>query len=316
MERARRPVAYGAHDPLPLVFPEDRASIQLDLALVLEALNHQKIDTTMANTMNRLLHSCSLNLGKGPLVDAEAQDVVRRVILTPEGEEIAPPREVLEEGEAKPVHGVQCACRRCAEEHRGAEPEQHHRDCQCGLCEDSDQRSAVSDQRPIPGHTDVILSEVEEPAFLRPATIDGEPDEKSSSSVLNAERRSLNAAVKTASAKNLYEEQSKQTHKYSTLYQEIYGEYIEQHEAEYAAKAAAAMEAGIEPPPYEPFDPENIVTEASRKEKAWKEQIEKNKQIAGEIWVRRFGTPPPEPELTWNEKEDLRVAAMGAASGQ
>lgn len=42
MERARRPVAYGSNEPIEFVFPEDRAAIQLNLALVLEALNQRR----------------------------------------------------------------------------------------------------------------------------------------------------------------------------------------------------------------------------------------------------------------------------------
>jgi hypothetical protein len=315
MERVRRPVAYGAHDPLPLVFPEDRASIQLNLALVMEALNHRKIDTTMANTMNRLLHSCSLNLGrdrqgKGPLVDAEAQDVVRRVILTPAGEEIAPPREVLEEGEIL-VHGEKCPCRRCAEEHRGAEPEEHHRDCQCGLCGDSPSGQPLRVAAPD-GRGSMTGAPIETQLSSRPerSAVEGPAV---SHAATNPSVLSVSAvAKKTVSAAELCAEPRgpKSEEKPLGFFDYLYGDPIRKHEAQYAERVRAAREAGIDPPPHEPFNLDNIETEADREERAYQEEIEKNKQVAREIWVRRFGTPPPEPELSWNEKEDLRVAAM------
>jgi hypothetical protein len=123
------------------------------------------------------------------------------------------------------------------------------------------------------------------------------------------------AAKKTVPATKLYEQQ-KTEDKPAGFFDYLYGDPIRKHEAQYAERVRAAREAGIDPPIYEPFNLDNIETEADREERAYKEEIEKNKQAAREIWIRRFGTPPPEPELTWNEKEDLRVAAMKAAQQQ
>jgi hypothetical protein len=140
---ARRPAPYGVPQPLPFVLPEDRASIQLNYLLVLEALNDQKIDNRTANTMNRILRSCEMNLSKGPLIPSDHARTARRVILTPEGEEIGQPREGLEEGESTLIHRKECPCQRCAEEFREAAPEQHHANCKCGLCEEVGADSAV-----------------------------------------------------------------------------------------------------------------------------------------------------------------------------
>src|ERR1700758_2068547 len=96
----------GVYKPLPFLFPEDRSGIQV----------------------------CLSNLNKGPLAQADAENAVQRVILTPEGDEIAAPREKLEQDES-PIHYKDCPCQRCAEQFRGAPPEQHHADCLCGLCE-------------------------------------------------------------------------------------------------------------------------------------------------------------------------------------
>jgi hypothetical protein len=146
--------------------------------------------------MNRLLHSCSLNLGKGPLVEDEAEDA---------------------EKEAR---------------------------------KGGDRQTTVSERTTVGGRTAVGGN--------------------------------------------------------GSLFQHLYGEDIEKHEAEYAARVAAADEAGLEPPVYEPFDPATAETEAERREKAENEQIEKNRQAAREIWIRRNGTPPPPRGLSWEEREDLR----------
>ncbi len=123
-----RPDPYGIYTPLPFVFPEDRAALsELDSLLVLQALNDRSIHLQMANhSFNRILRSCEMNLSHGPLTQTDpenpAKDIVQRVILTPQGEEIAPSREVLEEDEAEPIHGPTCPCSVCAEHHRNAPP--------------------------------------------------------------------------------------------------------------------------------------------------------------------------------------------------
>ena len=168
---------------IPFVFPEDRAAINYNLFLVNKALAEGRIDTRTANAMTSNLRVAAINLNRGPLLEPDPKQTVQRVILTPDGEEIAPPREALDPGET-PLHYKNCPCRRCAEQFRGAAPEQHHADCQCGLCDEtSEQGSAVSD------HSDPQLStngchsersetqwsEVEEPAFSRPSHDSGCP---------------------------------------------------------------------------------------------------------------------------------------------
>ena len=300
-----RPDPYGIHEPLPFVFPEDRASLQLDLFLVLQAFNDRKIDVRTANCMTYNLQACMTNLGKRPLVEPDEQNTVQRVILTPEGEEIAPPREALEEGENPPLHHKGCPCQKCAEQYRDATPEQHHQNCQCGMCiETSDQPSAISDQESTFSHR--------EPAFLQPSEENGCPildapfaarvgDHESEPAVLNAERRSLypalalNPPLKTASAEKLYAKELTRdpANKEVNVIDYLYGDHIRKYEAQYAARAAAAIREGIEPPPYEPFAVNKIELESEKRYKATMEQVEKNKQIAKEIWERRFGKEEP-----------------------
>ena len=64
---------------------------------------------------------------------------VSRVILTPDGDEIAPPVEMLEPNEAEPIHHKGCPCLLCAEKYRNQPPEEHHPACQCGLCEEAEE---------------------------------------------------------------------------------------------------------------------------------------------------------------------------------
>jgi hypothetical protein len=251
------------HQPLPFVFPEDRAALQLNYFLLLQALTEGKIDTRKAGTMAYILQGCSANLNKGPLVEPNPQNAVQNVILTPEGEEIAPPRTVLEQDEAEPVHNETCSCQKCAEQYRGAPPEQHHPDCQCGLCEessdqnDSVQGSALSDQ-------------------------DESKQKAGSRGLGDQEAGSLNPAPRTAHAEKLYTlERAPAPHNDS------YEEVRKKYEARRAARERAAQ-AGTEPPPDEPVHPSELEDEAERRYQAIMEQVEKNKQIANDIWERRF----------------------------
>jgi hypothetical protein len=114
---------------------------------------------------------------------------------------------------------------------------------------------------------------------------------------------------KAAPAQTLYEKKlaGAPASETTSIYDYLYGDDIKKHEAQYAARCAAALEAGIDPPPYEPFDRSS---EATKRLKAEQAQIEKNRQAAREAWNRRY---PDEPlgeicTLSWNEQEDLRVA--------
>ncbi len=200
------------HPPLEMLFPEDRASIQINLHRILDALAHNLIDLSTANAMTYNMRACMANLARKPLVEtpqsaggAEAANprVVQRVILTPEGDEIAPPVEILEEHEAEPVHHRLCPCLACAEKYRGWPGELHHAECQCGLCEE---------QHPAKG---LRLARAA-------ALLSGSPAQDP-----------LNRPWSVADY--------------------TFGDSVRRHEAQYAARAAAALAAGIEPPPYEPF---------------------------------------------------------------
>jgi hypothetical protein len=227
--------------------------------------------------MNRLLNSCSMNLSKQALVEAGDEKTVQRVILTPEGDEIALPREALEAGESAPVHGKECPCRRCAEKYRGVPPEEHHEDCACGLCEEASGRRSVGNAGGNAG---------------------GNGRE----------------ARRISDARRLYRDEltPMSESKPASIYDFLYSEEMKQHEAEQAARARAAREAGLEPPAYEPF---KIESEATKRMKAEMERIEANRRAARETWKERFPDDPLDEisTLSWNEQEDLRVAQMRAA---
>jgi hypothetical protein len=118
----------GTHQPLPFVFSEDRAALQLNYSVVVNALNDQRINLQTANAFNRLLRSCAINLSHGPLTDPD--HAVHEIALTPEGEEIAMPYRALEANQAQLGHDQDCPCQHCA-----APQEEHHSDCRCSNCE-------------------------------------------------------------------------------------------------------------------------------------------------------------------------------------
>ena len=66
-------VPYGAHAPIPFVFPEDRASLQINLFLLLNAFNEKRIDQRTATIMHRVLRAMSANLGAKPLNENQAE---------------------------------------------------------------------------------------------------------------------------------------------------------------------------------------------------------------------------------------------------
>lgn len=62
--------------PMPFVFPEDRASVQINFFLLLQAYNEQRIDQRTYNSMLSLLKAMAKNLGKtGSLVEASDEAV-------------------------------------------------------------------------------------------------------------------------------------------------------------------------------------------------------------------------------------------------
>jgi len=251
---------------LPLALPEDRAAIQTNLHLIALATIEGRIEPAVARALTYTYRACALNLKAGPLLDADHDNTVQRVILTPDGEEIAPPREALEKDEPAPTHGPECPCRKCAEQYRGAAPERHHSDCKCGLCKAS---------APQP-----------------------EPNLKEAGEENPADAAQLYSREPAPHRANDDAEEDDSLNDYESIRQ-IYWARQE------------AMKAGLEPPPW-PSDAEKKTgakTDDAPKPEPYHvrryneimEQVEKNKQIANEIWRRRY------PEQA--AKEDAEKAA-------
>jgi hypothetical protein len=178
-----------------LEFPEDPAAILTNIYRVTNMLVRGQIDRPTANSVTYGMQVCLSALNGKPLFDpataapSRAHDSgddseesngsesstplsrpVHRVILTPDGDEIAPPVQILEDNEAEPIHHKGCPCLECAEKFRNQPPEEHHANCQCGLCEEhdegtehreqgSEQNAEHSAQLSAPPSNDVILSE-------------------------------------------------------------------------------------------------------------------------------------------------------------
>ena len=167
---------------LELEFPEDPAAILTNIYRVTSLLVKGHIDRPTANSVTYGMQVCLSALNGKPLFEpasapaptrsrshsTEADDdddsetgtryydpanppqqvprPVHRVILTPDGDEIAPPVEILEDNEAEPIHHKGCPCRICAEKYRNHPPELHHPNCTCGLCEEQE-AGQISDHK-------------------------------------------------------------------------------------------------------------------------------------------------------------------------
>ena len=281
-----KPDPWGLLKPLPFVPVEDHAGIQLNLFIVLQALNDKRIDNKLANTYNRILRNCQLNLEKMEASRAAHADaeVARRVILTPEGQEIAAPREKLEKDES-PIHYKDCPCQRCAEQFRGAAPEQHHADCKCGLCEP---RAQGSEHR---AQESVTADEVSGVA----AVVENEPEVRAASA----------HALRSADTLDPIQKEPNYD-KY------IYGDEIAKHEAQHAARVRAALEAGLEPPEHKPWDTSIKAAEHERERQEWKAGIDQRRKEAIDKWNAEHPEDQKEfkPFLTWGEEHDLKLAQM------
>jgi hypothetical protein len=187
---------------------------------------------------------------------------VHRVILTPERDEIAPPVEILEDNEAEPIHHRLCPCLVCAEKYRNQPPEEHHPNCQCGLCEEAEgsglreQGSESADQRtPSANECHPGRSEAESRDLLlpEPGTTERANGELSTTTLfpdpwaLIPKRRVARAAALLSGSTN-----RDPLNRPWSIAEYTFGDAVRRHEAQYAARAAAALAVGIEPPPYEP----------------------------------------------------------------
>ncbi|HEX5235588.1 MAG TPA: hypothetical protein VFW25_09685 [Silvibacterium sp.] len=118
LTQPRRAATSGIHQLLPFAYPEDRKAILLNLFLVQNALNEGAIDPRRANALTNVMRAQMSNLAKIEKAEAQAQQIqpqaepeeprlaaqtaiqqIYQMVLTPEGEEIASPRQAPEEEE-------------------------------------------------------------------------------------------------------------------------------------------------------------------------------------------------------------------------
>lgn len=97
-------VPYGAHSPIPFVFPEDRASIQINFFLLLKAFNEKRIDQRAATIMHRMLRAMSANLGAKPLTEDRAEATAPATSAPTTASSPAPPASPVQ-----PVHNENAA---------------------------------------------------------------------------------------------------------------------------------------------------------------------------------------------------------------
>lgn len=123
------------HTPIAFVYPEDRAAVQLNLFMVLQALNSKRIDLRTANAMGRLLRSCEANLRKGELAEQDRDKVVKRVVKLLNGDEVGLPHHELEEGDdPEKIHPSDCHCEECCKRFTKVSAPRHREGCRCAAC--------------------------------------------------------------------------------------------------------------------------------------------------------------------------------------
>ncbi|MFY9938475.1 MAG: hypothetical protein WAK33_16470, partial [Silvibacterium sp.] len=307
-----------------------RVSIQTNLYRIADALARGRAERSTATALLYAMQVCQTNLGKRPLIEApqasrpsESQDrsqcgsqnertdqpagrhalrTVQRIILTPDGDEIAPPMEILEDNEAEPIHHRLCPCLLCAEKYRNQPPEEHHPDCQCGLCEEQEpptndvilseatagsgvEGPAVSQALP---NNDVILSEARNACGVEGSAFadHDEAGESSGESSLSSEPCALiPRRPRIARASSLLSGSTNRDplNRPWSVAEYTFGDAIRRHEAQYAARAAAALAVGIEPPPYEPY-----ITGLLRPGTPEHDEDRQMQQHSSEYWSEHF----------------------------
>jgi hypothetical protein len=313
------------YPPVDLEFPEDPAAILTNIYRVNTLLLQGHIDRPTANSVTYGMQVClsALN-GKslfGPAASAKPRSndtdpdsettysdpgcpttgrsdlgsrPVHRVILTPDGDEIAPPLQILEDNEAEPIHHKGCPCLLCAEKYRNHPPELHHANCQCGLCEEQDEGTGTREQgseqdhgesNPLrdeskdmdtstnkgapslanrgPQHARCSRDGVGKPKVgknnAEPADLFSDPCSRIPDSDGAPFKPGVGlsgiASCRIARASTLLSNSTNRDplNRPWSVAEYTFGDAIRRHEAQYAARAAAALAAGIEPPPYEPF---------------------------------------------------------------
>ncbi len=314
------------HPPVDLEFPEDPAAILTNIYRITTLLVQGQIDRPTANSVTYGMQVCLSALGGKSLFDPASQTrsqahsqarsrndsgdghsettysdrsapstavsrPIHRVILTPEGDEIAPPAEILEDNEAEPIHHRLCPCLLCAEKYRNQPPEEHHPDCQCGLCEEPNTEHSTQSTESTGTN---VGSEDAEPCALSSVPCHIVPCRIARASALlsgSTNRDPLNRPWSVA--------------------EYTFGDAIRRHEAQYAARAAAALAVGIEPPPYQPY--KTGLISPGTPEHAEDQQMQ---QFSDEYWSAHFRAQIADrPDIQQYLDEEQQASESGSATG-
>jgi len=286
--------------PVSLEFPEEPAAILTNIYRVATLLLQGHIDRPTANSVTYGMQVCLSALSGKPLsgpaatpasTDAASGDSetdsdsgkryydpsnppqhisrpVHRVILTPDGDEIAPPAEILEDNEAEPVHHKDCPCMNCAEKYRNRPPELHHPECTCGLCEEQDSGTGTNPGAPSLAQPKVGNDTSDQPTLI-PDPCALTPRQKpriARASALFSATTNRDPLLRPWSVAEY-----------------TFGDAIRRHEAQYAARAAACLAVGIEPPPYQPYTA-GLIPPGSPDY----EEEQKIQQHSSEYWAEHF----------------------------
>ena len=323
-----RPKYYGSIT-IPFVFPEDRAAVQLNLHLIALATIEGRIEPPVARALTNVYRACGINLKAGPLLEPNQEDSIQRVILTPEGEEISTPREMLEPNETL-AHSPECPCARCAETYRNAPQEQHHANCKCGLCNNAASGGAqsVPGDQPPPTTADVIPSGAQPDPHGQVFVRKADSAESKDLDFQNQPGHEIGHPLSPADVGEVESRPSLQSVPAGTLYNEEpgslpdpdnpdespYKKVIREYYARQDAIAAGKIPAPVP-------DPNQPVPEGIRRYNETMAEVERNKQAAQKSWelfvareaaAGRTVEDPAENDpyfgLTWNEQEALRRA--------
>jgi hypothetical protein len=338
--------------PIDLEFPEDPAAILTNIYRVTSLLLQGQIDRPTANSVTYGMQVClsalngkslfepsataptnSQSRSASDLDDTDSESAsysdpstpatplsrpIHRVILTPDGDEIAPPVEILEDNEAQPIHHRGCPCRLCAEKYRNQPPELHHADCACGLCEEGTEIREQGSELPSDCHPERSAEGAESKDLLLAdsSTIKGAPslaepkvgidDLSTTTSILDPCSLIPKPRIARAAALLSGSVSRDPLNRPWSVAEYTFGDAIRRHEAQYAARAAACLAVGIEPPPYEPFATGLIPAGTPEYE-----EDQRMQQHSSEYWAAHFRKqiaerpdgPSPEERKYYLEEE-------------
>ena len=146
---------------------EDRTSIQIAISRVLASLAAGMIDRRDAGMYLYGIQIAATNMCRD-LDHIMPDNDVRRVVLTRENDQIAPPRTVFEEKDLN-NHKKSCKCDDCTYTETD---NPHHPDCRCGQCHFYAEEEALPE--PAAAVNEITAEEPSAPDFVEAATAESD----------------------------------------------------------------------------------------------------------------------------------------------